>query len=55
MESDVQQTEAGRFQLTRRGRLVFLDVAIDGREYRKILSTHADRDAWDWGDGNVTL
>lgn len=50
LADDVEQTEAGRFQLTRRGRLVFLDVAIDGRRHHDILTRWADRDAWDWGE-----
>lgn len=49
LTDDVQQTEAGRFQLTRRGRLVFLDVAIDGRRHEEILMRWSNRDAWDWG------
>jgi len=53
MADDVQQTEAGRFQLTRRGRLVSLDVAIDGRRHQEILRRFADRDAWDWGEESV--
>jgi hypothetical protein len=53
--SDVQQTEVGRFQLTRRGRLVFLDVAVDGRRHREILTRWADRNAWDWGEENIKL
>jgi hypothetical protein len=47
---DVQQTEVGRFRLTRRGRFVFLDVVVDGEQYQKILKTYADRNAWDWGE-----
>lgn len=50
MADDVEQTEAGRFQLTRHGRLVFLDVAIDGRRHPEILTRWANRDAWDWGE-----
>jgi hypothetical protein len=50
LAAEVQQSEAGRFQLTRRGRLVFLDVAVDGKQYEKIQATHADREAWDWGE-----
>ena len=30
LANDVQQTEGGKFQLTRRGQLVYLDVAVDG-------------------------
>jgi hypothetical protein len=50
MADDVEQTEAGRFQLTRRGRLVFLDVVIDGRRHAEILTRWCNRDAWDWGE-----
>jgi hypothetical protein len=53
LASAVQQTEAGRFQLTRRGRLVYLDVAVDGRRHQAILTRWADRKAWDWGEENV--
>jgi hypothetical protein len=49
LEDDVQQTEVGRFRLTRRGRLVFLDVVVDGQQYQKLLKT-SDRNAWDWGE-----
>lgn len=50
MADDVELTEVGRFQFTRRGRLVFLDVAIDGRRHRELLARWSNRDAWDWGD-----
>lgn len=50
MADDIEQTEIGRFQLTRSGRLVHLDVAIDGRRHRDILIRWADHDAWDWGE-----
>jgi hypothetical protein len=53
MEADVEHAEAGRFQLTRRGRLVYLDIAIDGAKYRRLLATWANRDAWDWGDNDT--
>ncbi len=49
MAEDVELTEAGRFQLTRQGRLVFLDVAIDGRRHHELLNRWANRDSWDWG------
>lgn len=52
--ADMRRAEVGRFELTRRGRLVFLDVRVDGRLYRRILTTFADRNAWDWGEENVT-
>jgi hypothetical protein len=47
---DTDQAELGRFQLTRRGRLVFLDVTIDGRRYKDLLRIWNQRDAWDWGE-----
>ena len=50
MADDIEQTEVGRFQLTRRGRLVHLDISIDGRRHRDILTRWANRDAWDWGE-----
>jgi Uma2 family endonuclease len=50
MGEDVEQTEVGRFQLTRRGRLVHLDIAVDGRRHRDILTRWANHDAWDWGE-----
>lgn len=50
LADEVDQTEVGRFQLTRRGRLVSLDVAIDGRRHRELLATWADHSSWDWGD-----
>ncbi|HQU43880.1 MAG: hypothetical protein B7Z73_09495 [Planctomycetia bacterium 21-64-5] len=45
LADDIEQTEVGRFQLTRRGRVVLLDVVIDGRRHRDILTTWADSDA----------
>jgi hypothetical protein len=47
---DVEHTEVGKFQLTRRGPLVFLDLRIDGARHREILTTWSDREAWDWGE-----
>jgi len=55
LASDVQHTEVGRFQFTRRGRLVYLDVAVDGRRHKEILTRWADRNAWGWGEENVQL
>jgi hypothetical protein len=51
LDADVQQAEVGRFQLTRRGRHVHLDVKVDARRYRDLLGVWAQRDAWDWGEG----
>ncbi len=50
MGADAEQAEVGRFRLTRRGRLVHLDVAADGKLYRKLLETWAEQDVWDWGE-----
>jgi len=50
MGPSVDVAEAGRFQLTRRGRHVWLDVAVDARKYRELLEVSARRDSWDWGD-----
>lgn len=47
---DIEVAEIGRFQLTRRGRLVLLDVAIDGRRHRDLLTRWADHNCWDWGE-----
>ncbi len=49
IEPDVELAEVGRFQLTRRGRQVRLDVAVDARKYRELLHVWADRSAWNWG------
>jgi hypothetical protein len=51
---DVERAEIGRFQFTRRGRLVWMDVAVDGRRYKDLLRTWCSRDAWDWGEGEGT-
>jgi hypothetical protein len=50
LSDEFDQAEAGRFLLTRQGRLVTLSIAIDGRLYRELLATWADRQAWDWGE-----
>ena len=42
--------EIGRFRLTRRGRHMHLDVAVDARKYRELLEVSARRESWDWGD-----
>jgi Uma2 family endonuclease len=47
---DVEQAEVGRFQLTRKGRVVHLHVAVDARKFRQLLEVCADRQAWDWGE-----
>jgi hypothetical protein len=51
--ADVEQAEVGRFQLTRAGRLVFLDVAVDGRLYKDLLKIWGKREVWDWGEENI--
>jgi Uma2 family endonuclease len=45
---DLELAEAGRFRLTRRGRYVDLEVAVDGRKYRELLGAWARPEAWDW-------
>lgn len=50
MTEDIDQAELGRFLLTRHGRLVYLDIAIDGRLYNDLLRIWGQRDAWDWGE-----
>jgi hypothetical protein len=50
MAYEVEQAEVGRFQLTRRGTLVLLDIAVDGSKVRELLATHAQKEAWDWGE-----
>jgi Uma2 family endonuclease len=49
IEHDVQVAEVGRFRLTRRGRHVRLDVAVDTRKYRDLLPVWTRTEAWDWG------
>lgn len=36
--------------LTRRGKHMLLDMAVDARKYRELLKVAARRDSWDWGD-----
>ncbi len=50
LEPEVEQAEVGRFRLTRRGRHVFLEVAVDARHYRKLLEVWPRPEAWDWGE-----
>jgi hypothetical protein len=50
IEPGIEAAEAGRFRLTRRGRQVRLDVAVDARLYHEFLRVSARREAWDWGD-----
>jgi Uma2 family endonuclease len=47
---DRDQAEIGRFQLRREGRLVYLDIPVDGRRHREFLTLWSSREAWDWGD-----
>jgi hypothetical protein len=47
---DIDQVEVGRFQLTRQGRLAFLDVAVDGRRYKELLKIWGKSEVWDWGE-----
>lgn len=50
LSPDADQAEVGRFQLTRQGRVVRLDIAVDGRRYQELLGTWGKREAWDWGE-----
>jgi hypothetical protein len=47
---DAEQAEVGRFRFTRRGRHVWLDVAVDARKYQDLLRVWSRREAWDWGE-----
>ena len=51
IEPGIELAEVGRFQLTRRGRLVQLDVAVDALKYRELLRIFGRDEAWDWGEG----
>ncbi len=50
LASGVEQAEVGRFRLTRRGRQVGLEVAVDARLYRAMADLYHDYDNWDWGE-----
>jgi hypothetical protein len=50
LSPDVDQAEVGRFQLTRRGRVIQLHTAIKGQLYQELLATWARRESWDWGE-----
>jgi hypothetical protein len=49
IEPGIEAAEAGWFRLTRRGRQVRLNVAVDARKYHEFLRVSARRGAWDWG------
>lgn len=49
IETGLECAEIGRFRLTRRGRHVHCDVAVDARKFRELLRITAHRDSWDWG------
>jgi Uma2 family endonuclease len=49
IETGVEVAEVGRFQLSRRGRQVRLDVAVDARKYRELVRVWSKRGSWDWG------
>lgn len=51
--ADRDQTEIGPFHLRREGRLVHLDIAVDGRSYKDFLALWSSREAWDWGEQNT--
>ena len=48
-EPGVEIAEVGRFRLIRRGRQVRLDVAVNAREYRKLLAVWASARGGDRG------
>lgn len=50
---DVEQAEVGRFRLTRCGRHVHLDVAVDARKFRELLTVWSRNDCWDWGEDDA--
>jgi hypothetical protein len=50
LDAGADVAEVGRFRLTRRGRIVHLDVAVDARQYRELLEVGARRESWDWGE-----
>ncbi len=50
LDPRTDMAEVGRFRLTRQGRIVRLDVAVDARKYRTLLEVSARRESWDWGD-----
>lgn len=50
LSADIDQTEIGRFQLLRQGRVVHCDVAVDGRRFQDLLGVWGKREAWDWGE-----
>ena len=50
IDADTERAEVGRFQFTRRGQLVWLEVAVDGRRYKDLLRTWSRRTSWDWGE-----
>jgi Uma2 family endonuclease len=50
LEVGDEHAEVGRFRVIRRGRVINVDVQVDGRLYRELLRVCATREAWDWGD-----
>jgi hypothetical protein len=46
---DTEQAEVGRFKFTRAGRHIHLDVAVDARKYRELVTVWHKKDTWDWG------
>jgi hypothetical protein len=49
-DADTDRAEIGRFQFTRPGRLVWMEIAIDGRRYKDLLRTWSRRESWAWGE-----
>jgi Uma2 family endonuclease len=48
--ADEEVGEAGKFSFTRRGRLIYLDVAVDARLFRELLVNYHRSELWDWGE-----
>ena len=46
MADDVVVAELDQFTVTRRGNLVYLDVAVDARKYRQLLDVYHDPESW---------
>jgi Uma2 family endonuclease len=55
--NELEVAESGRFRLSRQNRFVHLEVAVDGRKYRRLLENWTKHEHWLWGDqktGQVT-
>src|SRR5437588_8171054 len=47
LDSGTDVAEVGGFRLTRRCRIVHLDVAVDARKYRELPEVGARRESWE--------